>query len=390
MALSLKKVFSVSNVKKHQSEHKLDEPNVSHDIDYHLQLSAEKEQRTIRILLMGPSDSGKSELVKQWKKMHSKYTDEEIKRMSAQIQNEVIGYMKLLCVQSMALQLYDSDEQKTQVQEENRVYLQEVVNLPSPYIFNHEFAQKLTTLWADPGIQETWRLRAKYHIAGNMEYFLGRLEQICAANYKPDFEDLYRIQPKSVSTGSQTESLTVNVDQFGEYHFEFMDVGGQRSERRRWLKVVADQMDALLYVVSISQYDEVCYEDSSTNCLVDALNLFEDIIGILNNRRFFKDKSVFIFLNNFDVFQQKIKKTPITAAFDDFPVDAMNPHDENQAADYIASKFAQCAERKNIKTALPLHFHRTSALDLDNLERVFGDIRVDLVKSALRKHAESK
>jgi len=350
---------------------------VSQQIDYHLQLSAEKERRTIRILLVGSSDSGKAYLMKQWKNFDNfgisqHYSDEEIHSMTARIQHEVIGYMKVLCVQSIAL----SEEQKTQVQEDNRVYLQEVVNLPSPSVFNQELAQKLLTLWADPGIQETWRLRAKYRIARNMEYMLGRLEQICAANYKPDPEDMDRMQ------NLMTETITVDVDRFGKHYFEFMhmEVGGKPLEKsRRRLRMIAGQMHALLYVVNISAYD---LGDAPEGVLT-AVRCFGTL---LVRMAALKDKSVLICFHNYDLFRCKIKTTPMTIAFPDFPVDEMDPHDVDDAVRFLAGKFLQCFEEHNIAHAGPLHITRTSSVDWDSLDKVFRDITLDLCKTQLRSY----
>ena len=145
--------------------------------------------------------------------------------------------------------------------------------------------------------------------------------------------------------------------------------------------IITDQIQAVLYVVAISEYDLKCFEDDNTNRLVEALDLFKEIVG----GKFFNGKSVLVFFNKYDLFKEKIKVTPITEAFPDFPVDKSDPHDENQVVKYIASKFLQCFDGKNIKLATPLHIHRTSALDTNNIQKVFRDITLDLVKLNLKE-----
>ena len=54
------------------------------------------------------------------------------------------------------------------------------------------------------------------------------------------------------------------------------DVGGQRSERRKWIQCFED-VRTLLFVVAISEYDMTLVEDSSRNRLKESLLLFESI-----------------------------------------------------------------------------------------------------------------
>lgn len=41
-----------------------------------------------------------------------------------------------------------------------------------------------------------------------------------------------------------------------------MDVGGQRSERRKWIHCF-ENVTALIFIVSLSEYDQVLYEDET-------------------------------------------------------------------------------------------------------------------------------
>ena len=142
-----------------------------------------------------------------------------------------------------------------------------------------------------------------------------------------------------------------------------------------------DEIQAVLYVAAISEYDLKCFEDNATNRLVEALNLFKEIV----HGKFMRNKSVLIFLNKYDLFVEKIKSIPITVAFNDFPQNG-NPHDENQVVQFIAEKFRKCFDgKKDINPATKLHIHRTSALDTNNIQKVFKDITLDLVKLNLKR-----
>lgn len=54
-------------------------------------------------------------------------------------------------------------------------------------------------------------------------------------------------------------------------------------ERKKWIHCF-EGVDALLYVSSLSEYNQLCYEDESTQRLNESLYLFEDVC----NNRWFK------------------------------------------------------------------------------------------------------
>lgn len=61
-----------------------------------------------------------------------------------------------------------------------------------------------------------------------------------------------------------------------EVQFHMFDVGGQRSERRKWIQCFGD-VTAIMFVAACSGYDMVLREDNSQNRLTEALELFESI-----------------------------------------------------------------------------------------------------------------
>jgi hypothetical protein len=45
--------------------------------------------------------------------------------------------------------------------------------------------------------------------------------------------------------------------------FRVFDVGGQRSERKKWIHCFED-VNAVIFVAAVSEYDEVLFEDETT------------------------------------------------------------------------------------------------------------------------------
>ena len=97
---------------------------------------------------------------------------------------------------------------------------------------------------------------------------MDKIDEICKENYEPNFEDFIRI--KTRSTGFAMEKIS-HHDNFGDHTFEFTDVGGQRSERKKWMKIVVGMfLYMLLYTVYTKQImiinDIICRPN--TGCFV--------------------------------------------------------------------------------------------------------------------------
>ena len=45
--------------------------------------------------------------------------------------------------------------------------------------------------------------------------------------------------------------------------YSVFDVGGQRSERRKWIHCF-DNVESIIFITAISEYDQVLFEDETT------------------------------------------------------------------------------------------------------------------------------
>jgi len=96
--------------------------------------------------------------------------------------------------------------------------------------------------------------------------------------------------------------------------FLIVDVGGQRSERRKWLHCF-NNINAVIFLTAIDEYDgKVLEEDNHTNRLSDSLSLFEKI----SESSWFENVPFILFLNKIDLFELKIERIPLDTIFDEF------------------------------------------------------------------------
>ena len=96
-------------------------------------------------------------------------------------------------------------------------------------------------------------------------------------------------------------------------HFKMFDVGGQRSERKKWIHCF-EGVTAIIFCVALSGYDLVLAEDEEMNRMMESMKLFDSIC----NNKWFVETSIILFLNKKDLFEQKIKYSPLSVCFPEF------------------------------------------------------------------------
>ena len=66
---------------------------------------------------------------------------------------------------------------------------------------------------------------------------------------------------------SRVKTTGKTTFQVGELTYKLFDVGGQRSERKKWIQCF-ENVTALVFLVSLSEYDQMLYEDESVVCVL--------------------------------------------------------------------------------------------------------------------------
>ena len=86
--------------------------------------------------------------------------------------------------------------------------------------------------------------------------FLDDLDRLGAKDYQPTEQDILRTRVKT------TGIVEVHFS-FKNLNFKLFDVGGQRSERKKWIHCFED-VTAIIFCVAMSEYDQVLHEDETT------------------------------------------------------------------------------------------------------------------------------
>ena len=88
--------------------------------------------------------------------------------------------------------------------------------------------------------------------------FFQEMGRILSPDYLPNEQDVLRSRVQT--TGIIETSFRVN-----KLIYRMVDVGGQRSERRKWIQCF-DDVRAVLFICALSGYDMTLFEDGKTVC----------------------------------------------------------------------------------------------------------------------------
>ncbi|KAK9767580.1 hypothetical protein K7432_002515 [Basidiobolus ranarum] len=222
-------------------------------IEKQIKAEAKKAKNEVKILLLGAGESGKSTILKQMRLIHNRgFTDLEresyrivIFRNTTQSIRDLLYGMEVL-----GISLNNQDNIK---------YVSLFDDIPD---LNHgdpypkEYLQAVTAIWQDEGTQICYQKSNLYQLDDNAIYFFESLDRLSELNYKPTDQDI-------LYTRIKTTGITETVFDMDPLTYRMVDVGGQRSERKKWIHCFED-VTALLFLVAISGYDQTLTEDRDT------------------------------------------------------------------------------------------------------------------------------
>jgi GTPase SAR1 family protein len=266
-------------------------------------------QKEIKLLLLGSGESGKSTFFKQVKIIHNNgFSAEELNQYRSSIYCNILQTIRALS-ESIIKQSIPFENEENLARAKRIIELAEsdtslLLNASQKY--TPQVADDVEALWNDKAMKQMFERRYDYHVFDGAQYFFANLERIRPPNFTPTAEDILRCRRKT------TGIIEISFNYKG-FTFKLFDVGGQRNERKKWIHCF-ESVSAVIFVASLSDYDQKCYEDDVTNRMMESLDLFDEIV----NGNWFKNTTIMLFLNKTDVFREKIKKTDLKVCFDEY------------------------------------------------------------------------
>lgn len=369
--------------------------------------------KEVKVLLLGSGESGKSTIVKQMKILHQNgYSKDELleykpyvyrnalecikmiinaiidlnpalihkhpsfdedkpvlasdSTANGEVNGEVNGHISDADVSEKSVSKggYEGDTHFLPYNDLNEI-LDYEININSDETFNPAIAKKIDKIYHHPKVQEFIKYhQGEFYLIDSTHYFLSDIFRICKKNYIPNTNDILRTRKK-------TSGIYDFKFQMGSgLNIHMFDVGGQRSERKKWIHCF-DNVTLIIFCVALSEYDQVLLEENNQNRLEESLTLFDSVV----NSRWFARTSIVLFLNKIDVFADKLPYSPLEKFFPDYT----GGNNINKAAKYILWRFSQVN-----RSGLNIFPHVTQATDTSNIELVFVAVKETILENSLK------
>eukprot|EP00026_Physarum_polycephalum_P008188 Phypoly_transcript_08267.p1 GENE.Phypoly_transcript_08267~~Phypoly_transcript_08267.p1 ORF type:complete len:388 (+),score=56.20 Phypoly_transcript_08267:98-1165(+) len=263
-----------------------EEAKANEDINTSLRKEKSRIDSEIKLLLLGAGESGKSTIAKQMKFLFMDgFNNEERESYKGIIASNTVGSMRVLVAAAadMGIEIKEHKDAADR-------FMSETSGSQFSGALTPSIGKDIKALWSDPAIKLTYSRSSEFQLNDSAGYYFDSIDRLTAPDYQVSQEDVLRSRTKT------TGIIETEFDVKGT-HFRMVDVGGQRSERKKWMYCFQD-VTAVLFCVALSEYDLKLYEDDTTNRMHESIKLFKEIC----NTKWFVNTSMILFLNKKDLF----------------------------------------------------------------------------------------
>ncbi|KAG0687914.1 guanine nucleotide-binding protein subunit alpha [Pichia californica] len=250
-------------------------------------------------------------------------------------------------------------------------YIVDKVNSPdlnknSTNVSKNDIADSIIRLWKeDSGIKQCFNKSNLFQLEGSSPFFFENVQNYADDNYVCSDDDILKGRIKT--TGITETNFNING-----IKFKLLDAGGQRSERKKWIHCFQD-ITCACFVLAVSEYDQMLFEDEKVNRMYEAIMLFDSLV----NSRWFADTPFILFLNKVDLLKDKVRKSPVRKYFPDYDGKS---NDVEDALKYFEKLFLSLNKSKR-----PIYVHRTCATDTQSMKFILTAVTDMVIQQNLKK-----
>ncbi|XP_048844641.1 guanine nucleotide-binding protein subunit alpha-14 [Brienomyrus brachyistius] len=331
---------------------------INQEIERQLNRDKKDSRRELKLLLLGTGESGKSTFIKQMKIIHgSGYSEEDKMGFAKLVYQNIFTSMQAMIRAMDTLNIKYANDQNVQF-----ASLVSEVEVDRVTAMEPKYVEAIRSLWTDGGLQECYDRRREYQLSDSTKYYLTDLDRVSEPSYVPNEQDVLRVRVATTGIIEYRFDLETVI-------FRMVDVGGQRSERRKWIHCF-ENVTSIIFLVALSEYDQVLAECDNESRMEESKALFKTIITY----PWFQQSSVILFLNKTDILEEKIAYSHLVTYYPEFT----GPKSDAKAAREFILKIYQEQSEKS------LYSHFTCATDTENIRFVFAAVKDTILRNNLK------
>ncbi|KAM9516878.1 guanine nucleotide-binding protein subunit alpha-14-like [Salvelinus alpinus] len=333
------------------------------EIERQLRMEKKESHREKKLLLLGTGESGKSTFIKQMRIIHGTgYSDADKRGFTRLVYQNIVNAVQNMIQAMKTLQIDFKDHQNISHADRLSMVKADLVTILEPWQVD-----AIRRLWSDQGIQKCYERKREYQLSDSTKYYLSDLDRITAPSYLPTLQDILRVRVPTTGIIEYPFDLKTVI-------FRLVDVGGQRSERRKWIHCF-ERVTSIIFLVALSEYDQVLYESANVNRLEESKALFTTIITY----PWFQESSIILFLNKTDLLEEKIYHSNLA---DYFPAFKGPRKDAESAKKFILNMYKE----QHMGHHKSLYNHFTCATDTENIRVVFKAVKDTIFRENMTKY----
>ncbi|KAJ7692695.1 heterotrimeric G protein alpha subunit 4 [Mycena rosella] len=306
----------------------------------------------LKILLLGSSLSGKSTILKQMRLAGGvPFSTQEIESFRQLVFDNLTGELRHLLDSFADLSMHFPDALSADAE-----IILRVKDLRDREPFPMECLDALTRLWKNLTVQQAVRRGNEVASPEEMPYFFGALPRLFSPEYVPSPQDIFHLR-------AQTIGITETALSLNGIEMLVVDVGGVKSERRKWIHVFND-VTGIIFTVNLNGYDMCLIEDRDANQMQDAMTIWTSI----GQSGWFSGTPLVLCFTKYDLFEQKVTAGSDIAKF--FPDFNGAPGDAVAGLDYFRRRFLRLAQKAGRINEREIQIHVVTVTDTE-MTRVF-------------------
>ncbi|KAI8908375.1 guanine nucleotide binding protein, alpha subunit [Gorgonomyces haynaldii] len=339
-------------------EQKLQAKTRSMEIDKYLKEEGKKldPRNHVFVLLLGPSDAGKSTVLKQIIIQNGGFDDKARREQVEVIQKQILNAVKKMINYTI--------QNNTQWNIDKKLILE--CDPPDGQPIDQHVLEALMTISQSDVAKALLDKCDELSIPHSCKILFPNTATLLKPDYTPSDEEI-------LLGRRRTEKISeTKVTMDGKY-WHFVDVAGHKDKRSRWTAYMEKGVQGVVYVFSCASYNQCLEEESSLNMIRDAQALFMSIVS----NPILKLKSIIVMLNKYDLLDEKIKNHDIKQSLPDYP----GEQTKESYLTWLVKQFNQVALDHNVEMTV----FKTTATDTNLMTKIMSSVRKCILKTSVER-----